>query len=211
MKKLFSMTLAILVCLSLMGSLIACSNGAISEEEWETMLDPSNFENYTVDLQGNMTVRVNGVTQTENYPVHTVCRVTENAVEVVIIDGDNEASVVLTGDEAEVQKTESSQLFLIILGGYEDFEYDEKTGEYIIPNKMIETNITTIVNGETAEKIPVAITVKSGRVKLSDGGKIAKLTCEYSQKMELAEGQTTVTEGNTTWTFSNFGTTVVNA
>jgi len=100
MKKVFLMLLAILVCMSLLCSLVACdkdgdngetgdskentenNNGAISKDNWNTMVAAANFENYTLDLQGSMSTYQNGELVVEAYPVHTIYRATKDAVEV---------------------------------------------------------------------------------------------------------------------------------
>lgn len=55
--------------------------------------------------------------------------------------------------------------------------------------------------------VPAVIEMREATVELSADGSLVKLVCDYSQKMEL--GIVTETSGITTWTFSNYGTTVI--
>ena len=225
MKKVFLMLLAILVCVSLLSTLVACdkgddkdgeskteessNNGGVSEDKWNAMVADANFENYTLDLQGSMSTYQNGELVVEAYPVHTIYRATKDAVEVVLVVDGQEFPMVLTGDDAVTYKHEVSDIFLAILENYDNFTYDATSKEYTIKNTTIDTEVTAIVDGEAAnEKTPVKIVVKEGKATVSADGKIAKLVCDYSQTMTVGGAETTVT-GSTTWTFSNYGTTAI--
>jgi len=232
MKKVFLMLLAILVCMSLLCSLVACdkdgdngetgdskentenNNGAISKDNWNTMVAAANFENYTLDLQGSMSTYQNGELVVEAYPVHTIYRATKDAVEMVLVFDDEEGedfSMVLTGEDATTYKLEVSEIFLAILKNYDNFTYDANSKEYTIKDTTINTEVTAIVDGKAAsQKTPVTIVVKEGTATVSEDGKIAKLVCDYSQTMTTEGGETMVT-GKTTWTFSDYGKTVVKA
>ena len=180
----------------------------ISEEKWNKMLDAVNFENYTLDFQGDMTVTQNGVVVSENAPAHSMYRVTKDALEIVIFDGDEEYPMVMTGDEAVTQKDEISQLYLAILENYKNFTYDEEAKAYKIKNCNINIEATEIVNGASTEKVPVKIEIKEGFATVSADGKLLKLVCDYSQTMTI-DGVVTTAEGNTTWTFTGYGTTTI--
>ena len=183
----------------------------ISEEKWNAMLDALNFENYTLDFQGEMTVTVDGQVEGGTNSVHSIYRVTQDAIEIVIVVGNQEIPMVFTGNDAATQKAESSQLYLAILANYDNFTYDAENKVYTIKDTVINTEITVIVNGvSSSEKMPVQIEVKEGTATVSEDEKILMLVCEYAQTMTI-NGKVTKTEAhNTTWTFSNYGSTVIN-
>ena len=221
MKKIFLMLLAGLLCVSLLASFVSCDKKGdetssedvkgISKESWNNMIDAANFENYTLDYQGTMTVYENGVPASEATYAHSLYRATNDAFEIVLYDGETEIPMVLTGEAAAAQKANISQLFLAILGNYDNFIYDEEKNVYVIKNCTINMDASIIVNGEVAsELVPVTIEVKEGTATVSDDGKILKLVCEYTQTMTVG-GNLTKVGGNTTWTFSNYGTTAINA
>lgn len=233
MKKILLILLALALCLSILTSFVACNTdgenttsnttgegkdskddnpeeSGLSSKEWSSMIKESNFENYTLDFQGKMTVTTNGKVEVEGYSAHSIYRVTKDALEHVIIDGGEENSMVLKGEDAATQKIESSQLYLAILKEYDSFTYDADKKVYTIKDATIDMDITAIVNGvPSAEKLPVKIKVKEGTATVSNDGKILKLVCDYSQTMTLGEDVTT-TSGLVTWTFSNYGNTVIN-
>ena len=223
MKKIFLMLLAGLLCVSLLASFVACDEKGdetsgedekgVSKESWDNMINAANFENYTLDYQGTMTVYENDGYVSEATPVHALYRATADAFEFVTYD-ENEIAMspmVFTGEAAVAQKANISQLFLAILGDYNNFTYDEGSKAYVIKNCTVNMDASMIINGEVAsELVPVTIEVKEGTATVSDDGKILKLVCEYTQTMTVG-GNLTKVGGNTTWTFSDYGTTVINA
>ena len=224
MKKIFLMLLTGLLCVSLLASFVACDEKGdatsdeekgISKESWDNMVDAANFENYTLDFQGTMTEYENDDYVSEATAVHTVYRVTTDAFEIVTYDEYGNSTtpmvMVLTGEDAAAQKANLSQLFLAILSDYDNFTYDEDSKAYVIKNCTVNMDASMIINGEVAsELVPVTIEIKEGTATVSDDGKILKLVCEYTQTVTVG-GNLTKVGGNTTWTFSNYGTTVINA
>ena len=55
---------------------------------------------------------------------------------------------------------------------------------------------------------PVVIEMREGVVTISEDGKLLKFVCDYSQSMDM-HGYITTTMGLTSWTFSDYGTTVI--
>ena len=225
MKKSLLKLGAILVCLSLLFAFVSCDeeteepqspdknveeSSGITENEWNSAVAATVFENYTLDLFGDMTTYINGVEQLGGEPLKERYRVTENAIEIsLIVDGEPTYTITLHDDEAKVTKTELAQIFLAILSDYDNFSYNAESGEYIIGETEITVEVTAIVNGSlSGEKMPITISVKNGSAKLSSDGKVVNLVCEYSQSMDI-NGQNMTVTGTTEWSFSNYGTTTI--
>ena len=71
---------------------------------------------------------------------------------------------------------------------------------------LIDFNASRIESG--ACKDTVTIEVKNGSASISEDGRIARLTCDYSQTMTMGDSTVKAT-GVTEWTFSDYMTTVV--
>ena len=181
----------------------------VSEEKWESMVSDDIFANYTVEMKGLMTAYVNGNSQGES-DAHAIYHITTDSIEFVIMDqGEPAGSMVLVGEDAVAQKYEFSIIFRSILNEYDKFVYDPETDEYLIDDATINVNAHVVTNGVLSDDtIPVVIEVKDGKASFSEDGKIAKLVCDYTQTMTQNGGTTKVT-GVVTWTFSDFGTTVI--
>ena len=57
-------------------------------------------------------------------------------------------------------------------------------------------------------EIPLIIEFKDAVVTFADNGMISTLVCDYSQTMDFGD-RIVVSAGQTTWTFADFGTTVI--
>ncbi|MBR6769259.1 MAG: hypothetical protein IKM34_07225 [Clostridia bacterium] len=191
---------------------------SISRPAWEAMLSAAKFENYTLSLEGAMTVTQNGESAVENNVKETV-KVTADKVlaEMYAEDEDSSASDKVTllfeGDVAKAHKIQYEQIFLALLSDYDNFVYDAASGTYKVANTVSMDIVLKAVslsgNGTITEifDVPAVIEMREATVELSADGSLVKLVCDYSQKMEL--GIVTETSGITTWTFSNYGTTVI--
>ena len=181
----------------------------VSEDTWNSMISDDIFANYTVEMKGLMTAYFNGTSQGES-DAHAIYHITNDAIEFVIMDqGEPVGSMVLEGNDAISQKYEFSIIFRSILNEYDKFVYDPETDEYLIDDATINVDAHVVTNGVLSEDtIPVVIEVKNGKASFSEDDKIAKLVCDYTQTMTQNGGTTKVT-GVVSWTFSDFGTTVI--
>lgn len=191
---------------------------SVSRPTWEAMLSAAKFENYTLSLEGAMTVMQNGESVGENNVKETV-KVTadkmlvEMYAEVEDSSASDKETILLEGDVARAQKLQYEQIFLALLSDYDNFIYDAASGTYKVANTVSMDIVLKAVSlsedGTITDvfDLPAVIEMREATVELSADGSLVKLVCDYSQKMEL--GAFTETSGITTWTFSNYGTTVI--
>lgn len=225
MKKLIS--LALLLCVSL--SLVACGggsgstdttgNGGIPENEWEEMLSASNFGNYTLTMEGTMTVTQNGEIAAENQKTKQVLKVTADKLELTLYFFDDEINefvamepAILEGELAQSQKEQSAQVYLALLAKRDSYIFDAATDSYKVTETVTFEAVLDALsydeNGnEMTFEVPTTIEMREATLKLSEDGKLLSFTADYTQTMEM--GVTTVTAGITTWSFSDYGTTVI--
>lgn len=183
----------------------------VTEQQWAEMIAEDNFVNYTIDFDGDMTVYMDDVLQAAEKTSSTY-RVTADAVQMVLHFPDSEDLVMtMTGDDATIQKTQISQIFLALLAEYDNFTYDSESKAYKVGEVSFTTDIYAIVDGSTAATpIPTTFDIENGTVTISEDGKLLSFTCNYTQTMDMTF-RVIKTTGKTTWTFSNYGTTTIEA
>ena len=189
----------------------------ISADEWAAMLSESSFNNYTLSMDGVMTVVINGV-ENSTSRIKEIVKIDgeEMFIEMFASDIDSASTasetMFLNGEMAEMQKTQYTQLYLAMLEKCDNFSYDKETKTYKIANTVtIEKVLKAISESDdeiTTFDLPSVIEMKNAEVSISEDGKLLKLVCEYTQTMDM-KGATISTSGTTTWTFSDYGTTVI--
>ena len=190
----------------------------IDKTAWENMLSDKSFENYTLTLEGRMTAVQDGVEQGTSDVRETV-KITVGKVEITAYaeDVDSPANdsftIVVEGEAAEAQKEQVSQIFLAVLSHYESFVYDPLTGNYTVPQTLtVETvlkGISYTPEGElTTYSVPATLVIREAVAAVSADGKLLTFTCDYTQTMNMG-GSVISTSGKTTWSFSDYGTTVI--
>ena len=192
----------------------AAPSQGLSTPEWSDMLSAASFENYTVTYEGRMTVLPENVTS----DVKQICKITSDkvSIEIFIDTGDSfdeDTFVdVYDGNIAQSQKQQCEQIFLLMLSKRDAFTYDAETNTYLVTETLrIEETMVGIsyVEGVPQEfECPTVIEMRNGVVSVSEDGKLMKFVCDYSQTLNLP-GQSITQYGNTSWTFSDYGTTVI--
>lgn len=203
------------VCEAVKDSTVAFEG--INENKWNTMLSDANFENFTLLTEGNMTTTQGGQTFGP-YKTKSACKMTADKMALILYDAESDAPIpgdsmeIFEGEIAEAQRQQYTQLFLNILSQYESFSYDAD-------NKIYQIDELTVWNGtikgismreEEVQLIdvPCTIEIRNAEAALSVDGKILSLVCDYTQTMTM-DGEEIVAFGVTTWTFSDYGTTVI--
>ena len=247
MKKLFILTLAILLCLGTSVVLLSCdeqqdaaqSSAETTEEETTTVEETTTettatketweglsaedsldkLDNYTLTLEGKMSVTQDGQDQGVS-DMKQVTKIADGKTETTLYgknqNGEMEPanSFILEGEMAQSQKEQNNQLLGIILGEYENFVYDSETDSYSITETIVvEKEMDGVMMDQSTGnmipiKTPTKLTIKNAKVTLTEDGKLATLVCDYTQEMTM-EGQITITSGLTTWTVTDYGTTVI--
>ena len=225
MKKI----LLVLLTLCLLCSLIACDKGddpetndttpetndALSETEWKAMISDDVLANYTVMMEGKMSVTENGVADgSGEQNIKQIIKVANNMLSIeMFVDGESVEPIVLEGDLAAKQNEQATQLFKIMLAKYDAFTYDKEKKVYTVSEPVtIETVLAGFSynpDGSMVEfDVPAVIEMRDATVTVSENGQLVSFDCDYSQSMTMSE-DTVVTSGLVTWTFSDFGTTVI--
>ena len=190
----------------------------ISENKWDSMISDTAFENYTFTTEGKMTVSATGQQTTVSDQKSTV-KIADDKIEIILYaeeasgSASDGVSMKFDGELAEAMKSQYMQIFMIVLKDYENFEYNAESNTYKIEETLTVSDdmIGVAGHGEsfTTFTIPTVIEIRNAEATLSDDGKILKLVCDYSQTMDTGNGTFTTTSGITTWTFSDYGTTVI--
>ena len=187
----------------------------IEQSEWDSKFTDNVFQNYTVIFEGKMSVTQDGVYDSTS-DVWQKIKVTSDKIEIALgasevgsPDGSGETTMTFDGEAAETQKIQNSQLFLLILRDYDNFEYDAETDTYIIPEPIVLNEVLKGMHGDgTLFDVPTKIEIREAIVTFTEDGILSTFRCDYSQTMDMGD-QIVTTSGKTTWTFTDFGTTVI--
>ena len=204
-----SICLGLGLCLCLgIGIFLLNTNNSVSEEEWQAMLDASNFENYTLSQSGEVTL--SSGEQSNTYQQDLRIKFTEDKVHLTEQrDGAPYGSKVFGEKDVETQKKIYESVFLALLADYNNFAYDSKDEAY--------TNATaitvTIDLSEQGANGTSTVVMENGKVTLDEDGKLLKITCKLTQTSTTeiqGHGTHTVTStSDITWQFSDYGTTAI--
>ena len=222
----------ILLTLCLLCSLIACDKGddpqtpsettatddTLSETEWKAMISDDMLTNYTVVMEGKMSVTQNGVADDAvEQDIKQKIKIANDMISIeMVANGESVEPLVLEGDLAAKQNEQTTQLFKILLAKYDAYTYDKDKKVYTVSEPV---TIETVLTGFSYEadgsitdfEIPAVIEMRDATVTVSENGQLVSFVCDYSQSMTMSEDSVTVTSGLVTWTFSDFGTTVIEA
>ncbi len=189
----------------------------LSKDKWLEMISDASFENYTVKLEGTMTVTNKNENTTNTIKEIIKFADDKMAMQMFVEDpnssSDDPISFVIDGDMAKAQKIQNTQLFIALLQEYESFVYDGATKTYKVPNTI---SIDTVLKGFSSDEngmvtidVPAKLEMREAEVTVSNDGKLVKFVCDYSQTMTMDDDGPTTVSGKTTWEFYDYGTTVI--
>jgi uncharacterized lipoprotein YehR (DUF1307 family) len=217
MKKLISMILALVLCMSLGCALVSCDEDAlpegtdatngteeatvgpegISKEEWQEAIANDNFTNVTIEY----------VLETaEGEKQSHIVKITPNMVyrKMTATLGGEEYSqeYLFTEEEAQIQGKMFVDVFLSLLAERDNFVYDMENGVYNAPEEVS----TTV---EAGEGMTAKETMKNGQVKFSKNGSLETFVCNLTEAAYMNEQIVHEDTYSATWTFKNYGDTVI--
>lgn len=225
MKKILLLLISVILLLSV----VACNDGdgnnnsegdpsdvegVLKESEWDQLLSDDMLANYTVIMEGNMSVTTNGKDEGTS-DVKQKTKVANGKLSMEIFAGDQSIdTMVIDGDLAKAQMTQTSQLFKTLMAEYDNFTYDADKKIYKVTESV---TIDTVLKGFGYEDggairefdVPTVIVMRDAEITVSEDGELVSFVCDYSQSMSMTDGDEVVTSGNVTWSFSDFGTTVI--
>ncbi len=221
MKKLLTILLVVITALSLT-TFMACddetnppnvppveeppsTNQSITENQWKDMLSTANFENYTLKQSYSVILDENSTT------VDTIIKFADDKV-FLSMSADNETHTVLfEKEEAKAQKQSYENLFLALLANFDDYEYDANENAYKNPETITveQTIIYPTTDGTTNYVVHIKSVMSNGKATVSTDGKLLTFVCDYTQTTTFENGEEQVTDTKMSWTFSDYGTTVI--
>lgn len=180
------------------------TGGAMTKAQWEAMLDPSNFENFTVIGQTSM--KYSFMNQNYSNEQETITKITNNKVRLgLVFEGKDQGYQTYEGIEAEEQRRACYESFSDLLANYDDFKYDNTTKTYVNV-EPINVELTTTQSGHTVNIVAV---IKDVVVNIGNDGKLLSVTYNGSYNIKASETEVIPATINENWTFSNYGTTVI--
>lgn len=221
MKKLLTLLLIVITALSLT-TFIACDsetnppnvppveeppskNQSITENQWNDMLSTANFENYT--LMQSYSVIVDG----NSTQINTIIKFATGKV-LISMSANNETHTALfENEEAKAQKQSYENVFLALLANFDDYEYDAVENSYKNPETITveQTMHHTSTDGTTNYVVHIKSVMTDGKATISTDGKLLTFVCDYTQTTTFEGGEENVTDTKMSWTFSDYGTTVI--
>lgn len=186
---------------------------AITEEEWNAAIAPISFENYTMITSGFFIQNDGTEMQQDQVIKVTADRMTVSLVAVISKMLGESLSEPRTETvfwdyheapaEVAAQKGAQEQLFLALLSDYNNFVWNEEKQAFV------NTNPVSIEIPMEYYAVSVSVVMENGVVSITEDGKIKTFTCDYTQTTVLPESTIVSMAKNFSWTFSDYGTTVI--
>ena len=211
MKKLISMILAMVLCLSLGCVLISCEveelpegteevtigPDGISKEEWQDAIANDNFTNVTIEyvLEGPSGEKQSHIVKITPDQVY-------REVTGYMYDEEFSFAYLFEDENAQTQRKMFIDVFLSLLAERENFVYDMENGVYNAPEEV--SVDVTAGEGYTAKE-----TMKNGQVKFGKDGSLEVFTCELTEAAYSGEELLNSSTYNVTWTFKDYGKTEI--
>ena len=171
----------------------------VGEENWNTMIAPPSFENYTFRQFGN-------IRQGDSIEMYqdALIKITKDEM-TVHMTSPTDVLLSFVDEEYEMQKGSYEHIFMALLAEYDNYEYDAEAGVYKNP-APVTVNIDMELYG-----ITLTVVMQNGEVTLAEDGKLAKFMCDYTQTTAMDNGDAVVSSARLTWEFYDYGSTVIDA
>lgn len=172
----------------------------VTEEVWNAALSEETLKNVTMKFSGTVETTIVGGGDRTMKQEQTL-KFANGRVQIIIIaDGKTIANDIGEGEGAQQQVDIYLQILSVLLDQRESFIFDESQKAY-----YLEGPVTTTLNGEgmPGDKT-FDVTMKDSYVRFDDQGRPEYFKCDFTQASDDA---TAHTDG--TWTFSDYGTTVI--
>lgn len=231
MKRFLALTLALLLVLSLSFAFVGCDEPAPDSGNGTTTttttagnqnpgqpstppaeeLDPAEWAAATaIAAFANVSVRY--TIETATYDSVDIAKFTADKVYRSCETVDKEGQridymcleVLFEGDAADEQKAAFLQLMLAVLADQANYTFDEETGVYS-SSSVIETTLN-MSDEETEARADE--TISDAEIKFKDG-KIEYFKCHVVEKIYVNGQLVNTLDGDSVWTFSDYGTTVI--
>lgn len=171
---------------------VSLQDGEVTEKAWEDMIAEMQFENVTFSFVADPFI-------VGNY---------DGESGMAKLDGDRCSYVSAEGEEeimdAEVAASVRNvyvNTSLAILNNFEDFAFNAEKGAY--------ESVTTIGYEANVQGVDATIIVSNVLVTINENDLLATIDCDMEQYFDGEDGPTTFIF-HVVFTFSNYGTTVIN-
>ncbi|MBE7093928.1 MAG: hypothetical protein E7367_04480 [Clostridiales bacterium] len=218
MKKLFTMFMALCMCLGFGFAATACEDPAgstpdvstpeestptqgntVTDEEWNAAIADTSFTNVT------FTQATTGTTSMGETSFEVVQNVTiQITEEALLITGkatangfDQDVNEYMTGEQKTVQQGFYIKMFTAILEERESFVFDESQGAYTMPE--------TITVSYQFQKQNVTEQVSNGKAMFDANGILMSFAADIVEEVQTG----VVSNANVVWTFYDYGTTEI--
>lgn len=229
MKKLISLFLILAICLSLCTMFVSCKEEEseddeqllLTEEDWKAKLHSDNFKNYTLEISQEVT----SGDEEETYGVIVKFNEGRKSFHTAEEDADETHDIQVDIDEITKQKGFYEQIFYNIVCDFDNFTYDEDKDVYKTTksiaigggtalDSIIWPNKNNSYMYKTADKAR-SVTANRVTVKLDEEGRLYQISATYvdytayTDKKTGKEIDSFSVVYKITWTFSDYGSTIV--
>lgn len=218
MKKLFTMFMALCMCLGFGFAATACEDPAgstpdgstsedstptqgntVTDEEWNAAIAETSFTNVT------FTQVTNGTTKQGEHSFEVtqdvIIQITEDALLLsgssTVAGANHDVHQYLTGEKKTVQQGFYIKMFTEILKQRESFVFDESQGAYTMPE-----TITVSYQFQTQNVIEQ---VSNGKAMFDANGILMSFAADIVEEVQTG----VVSNANVVWTFYDYGTTEI--
>ncbi len=203
-RNFFATLLCLVLLMAFAVAFVGCdeaeSGSEVTEEQWNAALSEETLKNVTIKFSGTVdaqTIAEDNITMQQDQTL----KFANGRVQIIIIaDGKTIANDIGEGKGAQQQADIYLQILSVLLEQRESFTFDESQKAY-----YFEGPVMTTINGEGVPGDKTFdVTMKDSYVRFDDQGRPEYFKCDFTQASDNA---TAHTDG--TWTFSDYGTTVI--
>ena len=185
----------------------------ITEEEWNAAIAPISFENYTMLTSGYI-IQDDGTEMQQDQVVKVTADRMTVALTVVMekmlgqpVENPETQNIFFdfykNPEELAMQKNSQEQVFLALLADYNKFVWDQDKQAFV------NSGTVTVEIPMQSYASSVSVVMENATLYITEEGQIKCFVCDYTQTTKMAENTIVSSVKNFSWTFSDYGTTVI--
>ena len=182
---------------------VTCSDGVgalfskkVTEAEWNAMVEYNNFKNVTIDVYAEFLEGWGSEDPTYRGTI-------KNAGDVIKVYGE----FINNSDEVLAYRGLYINFIIELVKDFEKFEYDDASALYVSKESISYTASISYPEYNYSEE--ARITANNVKVELDDSKRIAKVTSNMRQEIDLGDDFPTILVLNAVLTLSDYGTTTM--
>ena len=170
----------------------------VSEESWLQSLSVQKFDNVTVNYSLSSSEMLQShVLKIADGKVYRKMTITMANADPMVVER------FFYEEDASVQRTMFFEVFFALLNERDNFVWDSELG-YYINSKEVSTTVKSHDPNEYANEV-----MTNGKVKFDSEGNVEYFSCTLKESVYYNDELKTEVIGEVVWTFSEYGTTVV--